>query len=820
MKRLFQCAVSAALAVVACAALADQHVYYVATSGDDTTGDGSLENPFLTLNRAVNDIAEGDVISMAEGTYPLTNTVPISTRIELYGAGIDKTFITAGPNFTKRAFNVSSTGSLFHDFTIDGKSTWTSTQYGVGFSFAENKSNEVRRVRITGLRANSTGVDGLAVNVTKNNSVFSHCIVDHCETTGASSSAGGFYLNQGGIVDNCLVWANKSTRAGAGICIIRGGTIVNCTVYGNHSTGGESGGIAHTGALYYLPYVYNTAVFGNTAANNTDGHPDISLASTDPRYGTNLLSGVAAPFAIGLNPVATDDPGFTDPAAGDFTLKGNSPLVDAGVTPPASVIASTTDLAGNPRVQGSAIDIGAYERDVTKPSVDLSVTPREAFRDIPLSFEPTILNVDETAADISYRWTLTPSRGGEPIVRTDRAFQMAVGTAGRYAVRFEVLKAGETVGEDEQPDYLHLVAPTSYVMTATAEHAAAAAYPYDSWETAQTNLLEVMDDVIDGSVVLISEGLHNLTKTVSTAAGARFIGIGKEKTVLRRKPGLAANNRFALMSINHPDSAVTDLTITGGILEQSPGVGITIGATGGLLRDCIVSNNTINGFGNGSSAAVVLSGPQAIAERCIIAGNSVKADDGCAGVIVGGGILRNSLVCDNAGSWGCMAGGVKVTGAGKVENCTIIGNSNASKPSSSGKQYYTCGLILNKTSSGAEVVNTICRGNSDDGTRYDFAPGYPDWYAVNADDKTRVSHCCFGSAVVGSKSFVDDPRFADPSAGDYRLTIDSPCRNAGKNAEWMETATDLDGQRRLFGRRVDLGCYELQKGLGLMILFK
>jgi hypothetical protein len=52
------------------------------------------------------------------------------------------------------------------------------------------------------------------------------------------------------------------------------------------------------------------------------------------------------------------DPGFADPAAGDFSLTADSPAVDAG-----AFIASSgsTDLAGQPRAQAGGIDLGAFE---------------------------------------------------------------------------------------------------------------------------------------------------------------------------------------------------------------------------------------------------------------------------------------------------------------------------------------------------------------------------------------------------------------------------------------------------------------------------
>ena len=53
-----------------------------------------------------------------------------------------------------------------------------------------------------------------------------------------------------------------------------------------------------------------------------------------------------------------DDPDFTNAASGDFTLLSASPAINAGTT----LATVTTDRNKVTRPQGSAYDMGAYEK--------------------------------------------------------------------------------------------------------------------------------------------------------------------------------------------------------------------------------------------------------------------------------------------------------------------------------------------------------------------------------------------------------------------------------------------------------------------------
>jgi hypothetical protein len=59
----------------------------------------------------------------------------------------------------------------------------------------------------------------------------------------------------------------------------------------------------------------------------------------------------------------------------------------------------------------------------------------------------------------------------------------------------------------------------------------------------------------------------------------------------------------------------------------------------------------------------------------------------------------------------------------------------------------------------------------------------------------------------GAGNFTDLPQFVDLVGGNLRLGPDSPCIDSGNNS-YVATETDLDGNPRILGCRVDVGAYE------------
>ena len=127
-------------------------------------------------------------------------------------------------------------------------------------------------------------------------------------------------------------------------------TFSNCLSHGTFHTGI---GAPHVGIynsifnlapqsipFYYLPFGASPgAIFDHNLINLPDTFPN--------PYGL-----------IKTNNLWSTDPQFMQPDSGDFRLQPCSPAIDAGTN---AAVFTATDAAGQPRMQGGTVDMGAYE---------------------------------------------------------------------------------------------------------------------------------------------------------------------------------------------------------------------------------------------------------------------------------------------------------------------------------------------------------------------------------------------------------------------------------------------------------------------------
>ena len=109
------------------------------------------------------------------------------------------------------------------------------------------------------------------------------------------------------------------------------------------------------------------------------------------------------------------------------------------------------------------------------------------------------------------------------------------------------------------------------------------------------------------------------------------------------------------------------------------------------------------------------------------------------------------------------------------------------------------------------MCDCIIRGNITTGTNPDLS-GTP---------STKVTNVCSSVAIgvnTTGRDLTQDPGFKAPQQGNYRLRLSSPCRDCAWGVP--PTQVDLDGNPRLFGKRMDLGCYELNARSAMIFLVR
>ncbi len=245
------------------------------------------------------------------------------------------------------------------------------------------------------LSANSSVKNSTIRNNTHNNNgagigidnvggvVISDCVLSGNETTTNGGAICGYRIDD---IHNCLIKGNKAGNGG-GIyfrAFSGSGIAYNCVIVDNEATNG-AGGITYQGTTNALK-VYNCIIANNKGnsgvnlAGNTANHQmincllynnttsdntvvNVKSGGTNNIFKNNILDNATITDLTQTDCIVESDPAklFADITSADYAAPATDFAgLDKGNADGLS-FADNKDYAGNARVQGAAIEIGAYE---------------------------------------------------------------------------------------------------------------------------------------------------------------------------------------------------------------------------------------------------------------------------------------------------------------------------------------------------------------------------------------------------------------------------------------------------------------------------
>ncbi|MBO7725235.1 MAG: hypothetical protein J6S40_02100, partial [Thermoguttaceae bacterium] len=300
-----------------------------AEAGDTVTFDETLADKTITLNGRELFIVKNLTID-ASNVGRITIDGNGKSRVFSIGTFIGLTDVTVGLiGLTISGGNADYGGGIHNsgtlnltDVTISGNSAY------IGGGIYNYTILNITNSKISGNSAygDAGGIENYQGTVTITNSVISGNSAKDC--------AGG--------IDNYVNHGDSSTL-----------TIINSTISGNYVTGeeGEGGGIVNNSLLTLT----NAIVSLNYASSDSNIH--------------NYPEDASVPTYSGSNDLVDTDPGFvvapifesgrlSNADTLDLSLAKGSAAINAGTN---DAVQTDTDIAGNPRIAGGTVDIGAYE---------------------------------------------------------------------------------------------------------------------------------------------------------------------------------------------------------------------------------------------------------------------------------------------------------------------------------------------------------------------------------------------------------------------------------------------------------------------------
>lgn len=711
------------------------------------------------------------------------------------------------------------------------------------------------------------GSGGIGGNLFVNGSsvVVSNCVIEG----GSVDARGGNVFLLAGTLKDCQikdgVVSVGGEYLGGGNVYIQAGTLTRCSITGGSITSGnERGGgimvrssgssitiedclIAKNaqGAIYCVDK--QTSIYNTTIVDNT-GYGVYGYGNYPKNFANNILfnntnsSGLREwagdKNASGTSSLATDtddsqlsktdgyilitDVVFKDYANGDYQLAKDSVLIDAGQTDTRGG-ASALDLNGDPRISGQ-VDIGCYEYQKTEMSVSFGVLEGcETHGKVPFSvtFKSVAVNA---SGDVTYSFDFGDGSDVKETTADEITYEYT--TPGIYSVKLTATDSATTATYEIQ-NYIRTVDSKLYVVSGNKS----AAYPYNTAENAASTIASAYEDAEDGCEIVVCSGVYTTTAQLEVTKAVTIrseTGNPNDVIVRNTKTATAGGQYYRCFQLDNANAKVCDLTMENGSVYNSFGGCLRV--VSGVVSNCVIRGGvvTTDGNGNAGGGGVDLSAT-GIISHCWVTNNVVNGT-GKESVYAGGSViwsweskgrLDNTLVAYNTyitsgdtplrGSAGLQFGGGN-SGA-VVENCSVVSNVVQGAISTE-----SAGVWLNAWD--VRFRNCVIAGNWQTASNAFSSITLPsETYVYNCAVDVMPTTTSYRSGSTGFTLGDIKSMFKDFEGGDFTPVPGSVLANKGTTPNYV-AAVDLAGNKRVFGKAIDIGCYEVQRNPGFLLMIR
>ena len=661
-------------------------------------------------------------------------------------------------------------------------------------------------------------------------------ILTNCTLAFNSASAYGGGANSS-TLNNCVVTNNIGSgthNCTLNNCLLAGNTGYgasmskpnNCTIVGN----GDAGAVECTSLNNCIIY-YNNLLVGSIWGDvYQSGMTNCCVGSSFAAYGSDNI---------------TNPPAFVDVAHSDYRLQIGSPCINAGT----NFYAPTgPDLAGNPRIVGGTVDIGALESDYTN-------LPGLHFVSLN-STNPVPPYTNWLTAATNIQEAITVAQPGEMVIVGPGTYTNGgLAVYGQVTNRVAITKAITVLGLSDRLG-TNLLAAAMIVgnkyplirCVYVGSNAVLSGFVITNGNV-QTGG-DMIHDLSGGGVWCETSGVVSNCLVISNSAplgygGGVYGGTAYHSTFINNvasRGGGAGSNMLINCSLEYNlgtfeaggaiystlsnclvvgnqavggggngGGGAAFSTLTGCVVSNNTAVDNGGGVYMGVATDSLISSNYASGSGGGGFSSLP-GGLPAPAPFLILSNCTLRLNHAGSGGAMYQGTLDHCVVSDNSAVGGSAAHDTI------LNNCVITNNSNSSGDVLDFCTLSNC-LVMQNASAvtgvlghGTAINCTIVTNLGLLATASTFLNSILYYNAdTNAINAAYISNCCVTAlgAFTNNGNFTNPPLFVNLDNSDFQLQSNSPCINSGNNA-YVISATDLGGNPRIVGGTVDIGAYEYQ----------